>query len=54
VRLFPLFGLWYREVWPEDLDRMLDVNVRGVFVAIQVAARLSRRSGLPSMEWRWE
>jgi hypothetical protein len=41
-------------VWLEDLDRMLDVDVRGVFVAIQVAARLSRRSGLPSMEWRWE
>ena len=29
----------------EDLDRMLDVNVRGVFVAIQAAARLLADGG---------
>jgi NAD(P)-dependent dehydrogenase (short-subunit alcohol dehydrogenase family) len=35
----------------EDLDRMLDVNVRGVFVAIQAAARLLD-DGVPAKDLR--
>ena len=35
----------------EDLDRMLDVNVRGVFVAIQAAARLLA-DGAPAKDVR--